>query len=199
MKRPTQLKFIVAFLAAAVSIASAQDRDITSSTQQSNDSRKSNPQLAFDTLELPKTFNQQPYLKGIAKPYRVVELAAKVDGLIAKVFVKEGESVTNRQLLVLIEDEAAKASVKIAELEAKQMGEVDRAELDWQLENQRFQRLQSVVSNNATSELELWEKAALRDQKKSQSRRGQRKNKTCSCKARAIHRRLEPTQDIRLV
>lgn len=106
------------------------------------------------------------YLRGIAKPQRLVELSARVEGLIAQVSVKEGDSVEAQQVLAIVQDDEAKASVKIARIEAEQTGELSRAELDWKFEAERYQRLQSVVSQNATSELELWEKAAIRDQKK---------------------------------
>lgn len=109
---------------------------------------------------------ESDYFKGVARPHRLVELAAKTEGLIKELGVVEGQFVMKNQLLATIEDDVPKARLKMAEIESRQTGEVDRAELEWKIESERFNRLESIVSQNATSELELWEKAAVRDQKK---------------------------------
>lgn len=125
-------------------------------------------EISIDSLmkSLEHQAPESDYFKGVARPHRLVELAAKTEGLIKELSVVEGQFVMKNQLLATIEDDVPKARLKMAEIEARQTGEVDRAELEWKIESERFNRLESIVSQNATSELELWEKAAVRDQKK---------------------------------
>ena len=108
---------------------------------------------------------KQNNLVGIAKPRKLAELTTKVPGPIAKIFVEEGDIVPAGEPLLLIDDNAAKATLEIATVEANRDAAIERATLDWQAESERLQRLESVVHTEATSKLEIREKELLRDQK----------------------------------
>lgn len=107
-----------------------------------------------------------PSLQGLTKPRKFSELTAKVAGGIKTIYVQEGDVVPQGSPLALIDDQSAQAAVKVAEVLANQVGQIERCKLDLQIEDQRLSRLKSVVNSNATSQLELWEKKASRDQKK---------------------------------
>lgn len=107
-----------------------------------------------------------PSLQGLTKPRKFSELTAKVSGGIKAIYVQEGDVVPQGSPLALIDDQSARAAVKVAEVLANQVGQIERCKLDLQIEDQRLSRLKSVVNSNATSQLELWEKKASRDQKK---------------------------------
>lgn len=151
---------VVAMLLSGGTLVMADDSPL-------QDERKSKNEISvyYDLTEV-DTSNLSHSLQGLTKPRKYSELTAKVAGGIKTVFVKEGDVVPQGTPLAVIDDQSAVAAVKVAQVKANQDAAIERSRLDFQIEDERLERLKSAVNFNATSDLELWEKKAVRDQRR---------------------------------
>ncbi len=151
---------VVAMLLSGGTVVMADDSSL-------RDDRKSKNEISvyYDLTEM-DTSSLGHSLQGLTKPRKYSELTAKVAGGIKTVFVKEGDIVPQGTPLAVIDDQSARAAVKVAEVKANQDAAIERSRLDLRIEDERLARLKSAVNFNATSDLELWEKKAARDQRR---------------------------------
>jgi cobalt-zinc-cadmium efflux system membrane fusion protein len=115
-------------------------------------------------------------LPGIAHPLQVAEIAAAADGPLWKLFVSEGDSVTEDTVLALIDNRVAHASMIAAQSSADRQAMLKAANAKVSLAEQFLNRIQQAAAKKAASGLEVDEatsrlteaKAALQEGLESQ-------------------------------
>ena len=106
------------------------------------------------------------FLPGVARPWREVIQAAPFDGSLMSVNVKEGDHVTEGDLVAVIDNRTALAAVAAAEAAAERTGATEHARVGLALAERHLERLRSSRSQGAASEAALDEAEAARDQAK---------------------------------
>lgn len=83
-------------------------------------------------------------IEGFTEPFRTIHVASPESGIVARVFVREGEVVTAGQQLVSLDDEVHRMLLEIAKQQMVATGRVNstRAELD--LHQSRFAKLSEL-------------------------------------------------------
>lgn len=89
------------------------------------------------------------------EPYQDIEVAAAEMGLIAKIEVKEGDSVVAGQLLVQLDDELLRATLGIAKRAMESRGRVESAEAEYRLQASIVERLVDLSGREHASPQEL--------------------------------------------
>jgi RND family efflux transporter MFP subunit len=100
-------------------------------------------------------------VRGVARPWRRVTLAAPRDGLLTSVRVVEGAPVTEGSVVAALDRRVAEASVRAAEAEAARIAEVLIAESELEDARSRARRIAQLARGLGTNEAEI-EGARLR-------------------------------------
>lgn len=100
-------------------------------------------------------------LRGVAKPKLSATLRFLVAGTISELHVSEGDPVREGQPLVTLDDRLARARLRLAEISARRVGELQHAEVQLKFGERQLSRLENLHARNAVSELELEEQRAL--------------------------------------
>lgn len=98
---------------------------------------------------------QAAVYEGFTKPHYDIMVAATEIGLIEEVLVEEGEQVKKGQVIACLEDSVQRASVKIAELQAKMKGESDAAKAEAFLHRSKTLRLRELAKEKMARPDEL--------------------------------------------
>lgn len=112
--------------------------------------------------EAPPSFGLQ--LPGVAKPETSAILRSVVPGIVQEVHVEEGQAISKGDVLVSLDGRLMRAQLKIAELQAKQIGDMQRAQSLLDAGEKRLARLEIVYQRNAISVSEIEEQRAAVDQ-----------------------------------
>lgn len=86
----------------------------------------------------------------------VIRLAARRDGIIAEVLVEEGTRVKRGQLLALLDDEAARSNLALAESELRQAShESEKSAVELAAAERELKRIEPLARNETVPQQEL--------------------------------------------
>jgi len=83
-------------------------------------------------------------VEGFTEPYRTIQVAAADSGIVMKVLVREGETVTARQPLVVLDDEIHLMLLEIAKRQMEATGRLDAATAELELHTGRLEKLNDL-------------------------------------------------------
>jgi membrane fusion protein (multidrug efflux system) len=117
-------------------------------------------------------------LPGIARPSREVAISAPLEGMLAEIRVREGQRVEQGEILAVIDNRVARASVSVAEAAADRTGEIQQAREEVRFSQIHLDRQQQLKVATGGSGFELLEaetryekaKAALQSAEQEQRR-----------------------------
>jgi membrane fusion protein (multidrug efflux system) len=117
-------------------------------------------------------------LPGIARPSRQVAISSPLEGMLAEVRVREGQRVEQGEILAVIDNRVARASVCAAEAAADQSGEIQQAREEVRFSQIHLERQRQLKVATGGSGFELLEaetrhekaKAALQSAEQAQRR-----------------------------
>jgi RND family efflux transporter MFP subunit len=92
---------------------------------------------------------------GLTEPYRTVDVAATEPGLLAKVFVREGDVVRQGQPLAALDSEVYAAMLAIAKRAMESQGNLQSALADVQLKQDRMSKITALRAADHAREEEL--------------------------------------------
>ena len=104
------------------------------------------------------------------EPYRTINVSTAEQGVIAKMLVKEGDTVREGQVLATLDMEVLEAAMEIAKAGKDCLGRIKSASAAVELKNDRFKKLQELQANghahpeevsHAKTELEIAEAELL--------------------------------------
>jgi len=85
-------------------------------------------------------------VEGFTEPYRTIHVASAETGIVAKVLVREGDTVTSRQPLVALDDEVHRVLLEIARQQMEASGRLDSASAEVNLHTSRLAKLSELRS-----------------------------------------------------
>lgn len=91
------------------------------------------------------------------EPYRSLEMSPAESGIIREILVKEGDHVIKEQPLLKLDSETIEARLAVAMAQADNMGGINAAESQFKLEEQRYEKLQSLGRDASQYELDQQE------------------------------------------
>ncbi len=94
-------------------------------------------------------------IEGFTEPIRRIDLAAAEPGILVKLFVKEGESITAGQPLARLDREVHEITAKIAKRAKEQRGRLNAAQAERQQRAQRLERLRTIEPKRFASADEI--------------------------------------------
>ena len=94
---------------------------------------------------------------GVVEPIRQITVQSSIDGRLAAIKVNEGQLVQEGDLLVQLDDDLARAEVRLAEVAAKQTGKLLFADAELDRAEQAVARLEKVNNHHAIAARELEE------------------------------------------
>ncbi|MBL8828337.1 MAG: efflux RND transporter periplasmic adaptor subunit [Planctomycetaceae bacterium] len=94
-------------------------------------------------------------IEGFTEPIRRIDLAAAEPGILVKLFVKEGESITIGQPLARLDREVHEISAKIAKRAKEQRGRLSAAQAELKQRAQRLERLRTIEPKRFASADEI--------------------------------------------
>ncbi len=89
------------------------------------------------------------------EPYRSLEMSPAESGVIREIMVKEGDHVIKGQPLLKLDSEAIEARLAVAMAQADNMGGINAAESEYQLQKERYEKLAKLESRDVSSEYEV--------------------------------------------
>ncbi|MCB1061563.1 MAG: efflux RND transporter periplasmic adaptor subunit [Verrucomicrobiae bacterium] len=89
------------------------------------------------------------------EPYRSIEMSPAESGIIREILVKEGDHVIKGQPLLRLDDETIEARLAVAMAQADNMGGINAAESEYQLQKDRYEKLAKLESRDVSSEFEV--------------------------------------------
>lgn len=81
---------------------------------------------------------------GFTEPYRTINVSAAEQGIITEIFVKEGDSVRQGQLLAMLDVDVLEAAKEIAKANKESLGRIKSATAAVKLKKERFQKIQEL-------------------------------------------------------
>lgn len=113
------------------------------------------PILCSLLLTLPQSARGDSSIEGFTEPIRRIDLAAAEPGILVKLFVKEGESITAGQPLARLDREVHEITAKIAKRAKEQRGRLNAAQAERQQRAQRLERLRTIEPKRFASADEI--------------------------------------------
>lgn len=99
-------------------------------------------------------------IDGFAEPYRTIQVAAGEMGIIAELFVREGQEVQKGQELAVLEHDVLLASLKVAGAQMQAKGQLDSVLAELRLRTTRLAALQALRENGNANQQEVDRAAA---------------------------------------
>lgn len=94
-------------------------------------------------------------IEGFTEPYSDLQLAASEMGTLKAIEVSEGDTVKAGQVIASLDDRVLQASLKVAAMAAKAIGEVDAAEASLAIREIEYQKLTELFGRSHASQREL--------------------------------------------
>jgi len=141
----TRTKLLVALLSACIALDCRQAISATVRTSARNG-------------EMPKvtdTFHSESMPHGIARPSQRATMSAPLQGMLVKVHVQLGEQVKKGQILAVMDNQVALASVRAAEAAADRTALIDHSKHALDLARSLLARQTSLQESHAGAEFEL--------------------------------------------
>ena len=89
------------------------------------------------------------------EPYRSIEISAIETGVIAEIRVKEGDHVKAVDVLLLLDNEITESRLAIARINAEGAGRLMATQAEVDMQGQRFEQLQRLISSGSSNSAEL--------------------------------------------
>jgi RND family efflux transporter MFP subunit len=89
------------------------------------------------------------------EPYRSIEISAIETGVIAEIRVKEGDHVKAGDVLLLLDNEITESRLAIARINAEGAGKLMATQAEVDMQGQRFEQLQRLISSGSSNSAEL--------------------------------------------
>ena len=89
------------------------------------------------------------------EPYRSIEISAIETGVIAEIRVKEGDHVKAGDVLLLLDNEITESRLAIARINAEGAGRLMATQAEVDMQGQRFEQLQRLISSGSSNSAEL--------------------------------------------
>ena len=94
-------------------------------------------------------------VEGFTEPYREVNLAAADTGLVAELFVREGQGVRAGELVAALDTQVLEATQQIAERHVASSGKIDSAKAELRLRQARVDKFEELLGRAHASQEEL--------------------------------------------
>lgn len=94
---------------------------------------------------------------GVVEPIRQITVQSSIDGRLASIEVREGQLVQEGDLLVQLDDDLARAELRLAEVAAGQTGKLQFADAELDRAEQAVARLEKVNNHHAIAAREMEE------------------------------------------
>ncbi len=102
-------------------------------------------------------------IEGFTQPSREIDVASVETGILIAVDVEEGNRVQRDQLLAQLDQDVIEASLKIADKQQQLRGQLDSAQAELRLREDRLLKLHRLLENRHASQEEVDRAAAERD------------------------------------
>lgn len=102
----------------------------------------------------PSTFAQEN-IKAFTEPYRSIEIAAPETGTIARLSVEEGDQIKAGTVLANLNEEVLAASLAVAKEATASKGPLNSATADFQMQQERHQKIQGLFNRRHASQTEV--------------------------------------------
>lgn len=102
----------------------------------------------------------EAHLHGIAQPGRKVGVASTLEGTLMTLLVREGQVVEAGEPLAVLDNRTARASVRVAEVEADRTADMERAEVAVELARSRYERTRKSSASGGSTDFEIEEALA---------------------------------------
>ena len=89
------------------------------------------------------------------EPYRSIEISAIETGVISEIRVKEGDHVKAGDVLLLLDNEITESRLAIARINAEGAGKLMATQAEVDMQEQRFDQLQRLISSGSSNSAEL--------------------------------------------
>lgn len=119
-----------------------------------------NALIAFGLLGQWSTATGQDYsgpsvVDGFSQPYRVSVVAAPTSGVVSERSVREGEEVTQGQLLAKIDDSVHLQAMEVARISSIAKGDEELAKIELKSQLRRLHRLEELSRRDSATDAEL--------------------------------------------
>lgn len=95
------------------------------------------------------------------EPYRSIEISAIDTGVISEIRVKEGDQVAAGDVLLLLDNEITESRLAIARINAEGVGKLMATQAEVDLQQQRYDQLERLVTSGSSNSAELARQKAL--------------------------------------
>jgi RND family efflux transporter MFP subunit len=95
------------------------------------------------------------------EPYRSIEISAIDTGVISEIRVKEGDHVAPGDVLLLLDNEITESRLAIARINAEGVGKLMATQAEVDLQQQRYDQLERLVTSGTSNSAELSRQKAL--------------------------------------
>jgi len=103
-------------------------------------------------------------IQGIAMPIEHAVVSSTIPGRLLRVLVSEGQKVQRGELIAVLDDRVAKAIVAAAKIQADSRAAIQQAQVSVRVASSYLERVEAAYHKGASSELEISNAAADRDQ-----------------------------------
>ncbi|MBC8356715.1 MAG: efflux RND transporter periplasmic adaptor subunit [Planctomycetes bacterium] len=83
-------------------------------------------------------------VEGFTEPFRTIHVASPESGIVSRVFVREGDTVTAGQQLVALDDEVHRMLLEIAKQQMDATGRINSTRAELELHRSRFAKLSEL-------------------------------------------------------
>jgi RND family efflux transporter MFP subunit len=99
-------------------------------------------------------------IEGFTQPFLEIDVASVETGILVTVDVEEGEQVLRDQPLARLDKDVIEASLRIADKQQQLHGQLDSAQAELRLREDRLHKLRKLLNNNHASQEEVDRAAA---------------------------------------
>lgn len=94
-------------------------------------------------------------IEGFTEPYRDLDVAATETGIVAKIHIKEGDTVHKDQVLGNLDEAVLRATLEIADRHRQAQGRLKSAQADVRLKSERAEKLKLLFDRQHASQEEI--------------------------------------------
>lgn len=125
------------------------------------------------------------------EPYRSIEISSIETGIISEIRVKEGDHVAPGDVLLLLDNEITESRLAIARINAEGVGKLMATQAEVDLQQQRHDQLERLVTSGTSNSAELARQKALLVQAKGNQIIAEEEQKSFRLEVRQIEAELK--------
>ena len=111
--------------------------------------------ISYVALSLNAPVFAQAEAEAFTEPFQEIELAVGDAGILAEMNVREGDTVTAKQVLARLDTRVLEASLRIAQTRSKSEGALNAAIAEYDLRKKQFEQLNSLHDRGHATQREL--------------------------------------------